>query len=156
MLSKTKRKTVKDYARDLADEIACNQLFIREDNSDEDGQFCCFTKCGDVYTVAYSSDENIIIEKSVFGGWDTIWYGQWNPETDVETFVQRIWNGYTGDKLTEKDEDEESETDMDNGEPLEYLPQTRIEQKDREQRKAFFAPDYGTEGYWFESSGVYF
>ena len=119
--SEVERKTTKDYARELADELSYSKPFIKEDNRDDYGRFCCLPKWGGVYTVAYDTSGDITIEMSVLDGWDTIWHGQWNPETDIDAFVQRIWNGETGDELTEKDDDdededltdEESETEMD-------------------------------------------
>ena len=47
---------------------------------------------------------------------------QWDPKTDMETFIERIWDGYTGDRLTEQDDDEEedlTDEESENDAPLE-------------------------------------
>ena len=113
-VSEVEHRTTRDYASELADHISYFKPFVKEDNNEQDGQFCCLAKYGGVYTVAYDDSGDITIEMSVLDGWDTIWHGQWNPSTDMETFIERIWYGYTGDQLTENDDDmtdEESETD---------------------------------------------
>jgi len=109
----TESKTTKEYARDLADELSENKPFVSEDNSDDFGQFCCLAKWGGVYTVDYSGNGDIVIEISILDGWNTIWQGRWDPKIDMETFIERIWDGYTGDKLTEKDEDDDDDDDDD-------------------------------------------
>ena len=110
-MQKMESKTTNDYARDLAERLSDGTPFVKEDNSDAYGQFCSLAKWGGVYTVAYYGNGDIIIEVSILDGWNPIWQGQWDTETDMETFIERIWDGYTGDKLTEKDDDEEGLTD---------------------------------------------
>jgi hypothetical protein len=123
-MQKMLSKTAKDYANDLAERLSDGKPFVKEDNGDNYGQFCCLAKWGGVYTVAYYGDGDIIIEISILDGWNTIWQGRWDTEIDMETFIERIWDGDTGDQLTEKKDeedltDEESENDMDNDMPLE-------------------------------------
>ena len=116
-MQKMEGKTTKDYASDLAERLSDGTPFVKEDNSDAYGQFCSLAKWGGVYTVAYYGNGDIIIEVSNLDGWSTIWQGQWTTDIDMETFIERIWDGCTGDQLTEKKDeedltDDESENDM--------------------------------------------
>jgi len=116
-VNEVEHRTTRDYARAIADEIASYKPFVREDSNEHDGQFCCWSKSNDVYTVGYDAGGDIIIEQLVGFGWNVIWHGQWNPTTDMETFIERMWYGDTGDQLTatndeDDEDDDESETDM--------------------------------------------
>jgi len=108
--------TVKEYARELADELAYRKPFVQEDNSDQGGHFCCVTESNDVYAVSYDPSGTITIEKLGQGiecepDWHVVWSGQWNPETDVMEFAQYIRDKEIGEEWTEEDDgEEESET----------------------------------------------
>jgi hypothetical protein len=113
-------QTTAEYAKDIADGIADSFLYVREGNNDHTGGFCCWSGGNVVYTVDYDSSENITVERLDYDGWNTVWYGKWNPETDIGTFTEHILDGVTGDMLTEKDsdddeDDEESEADAECG-----------------------------------------
>ena len=116
-VNEVEHRTTRDYASELADKIAYNAPFVKEANSEHNGTFCCLSKVADVYTIDYDDSGDITIQQIVGFGWDTIWQGQWNPSTDMEIFIERIWYGYTGDQLTatndeDDEDDEEFETDM--------------------------------------------
>ena len=102
-------KTTAEYARELADGMADCRLYVREGSNDQDGGFCIWSKSNTVYTIAYDSCGTITIDCLEYDGWNVIWQGRWDPKIDMETFIERIWYGDTGDKLTEKDEDEDDE-----------------------------------------------
>ena len=102
-------KTTREYAENLANGMADCRLYVQKGSNDQDGGFCFWSKSNTVYTIAYDSSGTITIDCLDYDGWNVIWNGNWDPETDMDKFIERIWDGDTGDKLTEKDDDDDED-----------------------------------------------